>query len=86
MKLQYRVHRASSHDFPIPGSVTLPSGETVKGNVRHVVVECVPVDHEGSTLRFDFKGSAADEAAKTYHDGDVVEIDVSVAKPAEKAA
>ena len=84
MKLRYRVHRASPHPFPTEAKLA-NTDEVVKATVHSVEVELVPVDHVGGTIPLRFIGKAADEAAKEYHDGDVVEIEpVVVGRAADK--
>ena len=74
MKHRYRVHRTSPHPFET--EATLPgTDETVKATVHSVEVELVPHGHVGGTMLRRFIGKEAEEAAKKYHDGDVVEID-----------
>lgn len=83
MKLQYRVHRASPHPFPT--EARLPNDETVKATVHSVEVELVPVGHVGGTVPLRFIGKQADEAAKTFHDGDLVEFEPKVVQRAADA-
>jgi hypothetical protein len=71
MKLRYRVHRASGHPFPTKAKLA-NTDETVEAVVHSVEVEFVPANHVGGTLLMRFIGKSADDAAKKYHDGDIV--------------
>lgn len=84
MKLLYRVHRASTHQHPVKAK--LASGEEVDALVHSVELELVPIDHHGGTVLHRFVGKEAEEAAKTFHQGDAVSLELQLDKPAPTVA
>lgn len=79
MILRYIVHRASPHPFPVEAKLAR-TDESVQATVQSVEVELVPENHDGGSILMRFVGAAASEAAKRYHQGDIVEMDEAAFK------